>query len=116
IVSEDWWLGTKLQETETNLKKLGLFSDVILTPVTSPKGPTYRDMIIEVREVDPGILEAGPGFRSDLGLRAFARISYNNIAGKNWVGMLSAESNRRVGSEYRFLEYKFDATFIEPRF
>lgn len=112
----DWWLGSNVQDTEINLRKLGLFSEVRIIPVASLQGPGYRDMIIDLKEAEPGVLEAGPGFRSDLGIRAFARLSYNNILGKNWIGSLGAGANRRVNNDYRFVEYQFDATFVEPRF
>ncbi len=116
IHPEDWWLGEKVQETELNLRRLGLFADVKIKAKQSSRGLAYRDMIIELKEAEPGAIEVGPGFRSDLGARAFSRISYNNFFGKNWVGALGAEANRRLDFNYRFLEYKLDATFLEPRF
>lgn len=116
VKTDDWWIGPKVQETETNLMKLGIFTEAKVTQTPSGKGPEYRDMIVELKEAEPGVLEVGPGFRSDLGARAFARVSYNNMLGKNWIGVLSAESNRRLDDEYRFIEYKFDASFSEPRF
>lgn len=116
VKSDDWWLASKVQTTETNLMKLGLFTEAKIVPQPSSRGPGYRDMVIEIKEAEPGVLEAGPGFRSDLGARAFARVSYNNLLGRNWIGVLSGEGNRRIGTEYRFIEYKFDTSFIEPRF
>ncbi|MBI3543009.1 MAG: BamA/TamA family outer membrane protein [Deltaproteobacteria bacterium] len=116
VHEDDWWLGGELQQTETNIRKLGLFSEVKLVPVPSLKGPGHRDLVVNLKEAEPGSLEAGPGFRSDLGIRAFSRLSYNNIFGKNWIGSLGAEANRRVNNDYRFVEYQFDTTFVEPRF
>ena len=112
----DWWLGPTLQQTETNIRKLGLFSDVRIVPVASLQGSDYRDLVLDVKEVEPGSFEIGPGYRSDLGIRAFSRLSYNNILGKNWIGSLGAEANRRTNSDYHFIEYKFDTSFVEPRF
>lgn len=116
VKTDDWWMASAIQKTETNLMTLGIFTEAKAVQQPSSRGPDYRDMVIEVREAEPGVLEVGPGFRSDLGARAFARVSYNNLLGRNWVGTLSGEGNRRLGSEYRFIEYKFDATFLEPRF
>jgi len=116
IQPDDWWLGSKIEVVEGNLKNLGLFSEVKIYPEPSARGPDYRSMIVDLKELEPGALETGPGFRSDLGVRAFARLSYNNIAGRNWIGILSAETNRRVNEDYRFLEYGADTSFIEPRF
>ncbi|MBI3558125.1 MAG: BamA/TamA family outer membrane protein, partial [Deltaproteobacteria bacterium] len=112
----DWWLGPDLQQTEVNIRKLGLFSDVRVIPSPSLQGPDYRDLVLELKEVEPGSFEVGPGYRSDLGIRAFSRLSYNNILGKNWIGSLGAEANRRTNSDYHFVEYKFDTSFVEPRF
>lgn len=112
----EWWLGASVQETEANIRRLGLFPDIRITPLPSPRGPDYRDMLIELKEGEPGIVEFGPGIRSDLGVRLFARASYNNILGKNWIGSISGESNRRLSDDFRFVEYKFDAAFVEPRF
>ncbi len=116
VRSEDCWESSKVQGTESNLRNLGLFSEVKIKPEPSTKGVEYRNLIIDLKESDPGAFEAGPGFRSDLGLRAFSRVSYTNIFGKNWIGSLGAEINRRVNEEYRFLEYRIDSAFIEPRF
>lgn len=113
---DDWWLASAIQDTETNLMTLGIFTEAKAVQQPSARGPGYRDMVIEVKEAEPGVLEAGPGFRSDLGARAFARVSYNNLLGRNWIGTLSGEGNHRIDNEYRFIEYKFDATFLEPRF
>lgn len=115
VHSDDWWLGAKVQETDTGLRALGLFSEVKIIPVLSPRGPGYRDMSIELKEAESGAFEIGPGYRYDLGPRAFARLSYNNIWGKNWIGTLSAETNRRI-INYQFVEYKLSSTFVEPRF
>ncbi len=112
----DWWLGPSLQETEVHIRKLGLFSDVRIVPMPSTQGPDFRDLVLALKEVEPGSFEIGPGYRSDLGIRAFSRLSYNNILGKNWIGSLGAEVNRRTNSDYHFVEYKFDTSFVEPRF
>jgi outer membrane protein insertion porin family len=116
LKSGDWWLGPQISLIENNLRKLGLFSEIKILPMVSPRGPGYRDLTIQFKEVDPGAFEAGPGFRSDLGVRAFAKLSYSNILGRNWIGALSVESNRRVNDQYRFIEYNVDASFLEPRF
>ncbi len=116
VHSDETWEAGKLHATETNLRSLGLFSDIKLKPESSPRGVNYRNLVISLKESDPGAFEAGPGFRSDLGLRAFSRVSYSNFLGKNWIGSMGAEVNRRVNDQYRFLEYRVDSAFIEPRF
>ncbi|MBI2606557.1 MAG: BamA/TamA family outer membrane protein [Deltaproteobacteria bacterium] len=116
FASGDWWLSDKIVETENNLRKLGLFSEVKIRAEPSSKGKDYRIAVVELKETPPGAFEAGPGFRSDLGVRAFSRVSYNNFLGKNWIGTLGAETNRRVNEQYRFTEYKVDSAVIEPRF
>jgi outer membrane protein insertion porin family len=113
---DDFYLAQKISETEDNIRRLGLFSDIQIKPVPSSRGSVYRNVVIELKEAEPGTIEIGPGFRTNLGFRAFTRLTYSNIAGKNWIGILGAQVNRRVGPEYRFLEYKLDSGFIEPRF
>lgn len=113
---DEFWLNGKIEETELNLRRLGIFSDVKIYPIQSNRGEQYRDVMIQLTEAQPGSLEIGPGFRSDLGLRAFANVSYNNILGRNWIGSLSVQGNRRFGPDYRFIEYNLETNFIEPRF
>jgi outer membrane protein assembly complex protein YaeT len=112
---EDWWLRSAVDGTEANIRKLGLFSEVKVAPAPSEKGPAYRDMVIQVKEADPGVVELGPGYRTDLGLRAYGRVSYNNIFGNNWIGIFQAQANRRLNNDYRFIEYQLNTGFIEPR-
>jgi outer membrane protein insertion porin family len=114
---DDWWLAPRVYDLEDSLKRLGVFAEVRVLPVPSALGAEYRDMVIEVREGEPGVLEFGPGFRSDLGGRAFARLSYNNLFGRNQIVTLSGDANRRIGGvfPYRFIEYGLQATATDPR-
>ncbi|MGE4231949.1 MAG: BamA/TamA family outer membrane protein [Bacteriovoracia bacterium] len=112
----DWWLESAVSETESNLRRLGLFGEINIRPEPSSLGGEYRDFVVQLIESEPGIIEAGPGFRSDLGARLFGRITYSNINGRNWIGSFSAQANRRVNNQYRFPEYLLDANFVEPRF
>ncbi len=115
LKTDEPWVATKLQDQELRLKSLGLFSDVRIKPRASKLGPDYKDAVIEFIEVQPGSFEIGPGFRSDLGIRAASKLSYNNIFGRGWAGVLTLEGNRRVDDQYRFPEFRLDANVIEPR-
>lgn len=109
-------LSRELQiEAEENLRKLNLFSSVILRPVERPGSPEIRDILILVEEGTPGLVEFGPGFRNDLGLRFFAGASYQNLGGwhrgVNAIGVV----NRRL-ENFRFPEYRVSVGFREPYF
>ena len=102
-------------EAEENLRRLNLFSSVILRPVERPGAPEIRDIIILVEEGVPGLVEFGPGFRNDLGLRFFAGASYQNLGG--WHRGVTARTviNRRI-ENYKFFEYNINLGFREPYF
>jgi outer membrane protein insertion porin family len=109
-------LSRQLQiEAEENLRKLNLFSSVIIRPVERPGSADVRDIIILVEEGIPGLIEAGPGFRNDLGLRFFVGGSYQNLGG--WHRGINARAvvNRRL-ENFRFMEYRVSVGFREPYF
>ncbi len=110
----DWYLEPTVDGFSDVLRKLGIFSDVELHPVASDLGPGYRDIELTLREADPGVIEFGPGFRSDLGFRLFAQAGYANLFGRNQSIILSGAANRRL-SPYRFPEYSLQTTFADPR-
>ena len=81
------------------------------------KDKSVRDMLVKVEDGPAGILEFGPGFRNDLGLRFFAAISYRNLGGWNRSITVDGFVNRRLDvEEFRFLEYNVDLGFKEPYF
>lgn len=106
-----------LQELEERLRELGLFSTIIIRTIERPSTDKVRDLLILVEENSPGALEFGPGFRTDLGLRLFARVSYQNLGGWHRGVFLQGVVNRRVPQEnFKRLEYNLSLGFREPWF
>ena len=109
-------LSRQLQiEAEENLRKLNLFSSVIIRPVERPGSADVRDIIILVEEGVPGLIEAGPGYRNDLGLRFFVGASYQNLGGWHRGVNARAVVNRRL-ENFKFMEYRVSLGFREPYF
>lgn len=117
IKKGDWWLSKDAYALEDSLKRLGIFAEVRVKPAPSALGPEYRDLLIDLKEGEPGVIEFGPGFRSDLGVRGFARFAYGNLFGRNHIVTLSGDVNRRIGGQfpYQFIEYGLQTTFVNPR-
>ena len=104
-------------EAEENLRRLNLFSSIILRPIERPSTPEIRDILILVEEGVPGLIEFGPGYRNDLGLRFFVGASYQNLGG--WHRGITARAvvNRRLNTDdFKFLEYNLNLGFREPYF
>lgn len=106
---------SKVLETEENLRRLGIFSQVSLEFQESKDIPNARDMKISVQEAVPGSTSAGIGFRNDLGVRAFGGIAYSNLWGLNHTWGLDLSANRRLTS-YQFIEYAGRIGYTLPWF
>lgn len=70
-----------LEQSKSNLLRLGLFSTVQIKPVT--QGQSSTDILIFVNEKDFGSVELAPGIRSDIGFKLSTTVTYNNIDGMN---------------------------------
>ncbi|NUM87576.1 MAG: BamA/TamA family outer membrane protein [Bdellovibrionales bacterium] len=102
-----------LEEAEGNLRRLNLFSSVILRSIDRPDDPTVKDVIILIDEAEPGVLEVAPGYRNDLGLRLALGVAYNNLGGWNRTIFADAILNRRL-ENYAFPEYNVSFGVKEP--
>lgn len=102
-----------LAEAEENLRKLNLFSDVIVRPIDKPGYEDVKDILIFVEETTPGSFDIVPGYRNDLGLRLGFELGYNNLGGWNRSVNARAVFNRRT-EDYKFPEYNFSIGFREP--
>lgn len=91
---------SSVNEFRDKLSALGLFSFVKVTPVIisiNEQAETYNvNLLVQLKEKDFGIIEAAPGFRSDIGLKLSFGITYNNIAGKNLSNSLRTQLNQRL--------------------
>lgn len=83
----------KIQESQTNLLGLGLFSSVVIKPVQNINN--YADILIIVREKKFGLFELAPGIRTDIGLKVSGDLSYSNIDGLNKRLSLKTQVNQR---------------------
>ncbi|MCM2321653.1 MAG: BamA/TamA family outer membrane protein [Oligoflexia bacterium] len=106
----------KVTESETRLRRLGIFSVVTLRLTDSPDEPGVKNVRVLVQEAIPGVVSGGLGFRNDLGIRAFGEISYSNLRGKNHTVALDATGNRRIDDTYRFGEYEVQLVYMWPWF
>jgi outer membrane protein assembly complex protein YaeT len=103
-----------LNETEEFLRKLNIFSSVVVRPIDRPGTEDVKDILILVEETEPGSFDIVPGYRNDLGLRLGFEFGYQNLGGWNRSVNASAVFNRRLGPEYRYPEYRFSVGFREP--
>jgi outer membrane protein insertion porin family len=112
-----------------NINSTGLFSRVQVNPVIASDSngdDILANIVINVQERDSVILETGPGYRTDLGLKAKAGASLNNLMGMNRTISLISEANyrltfdsldsRRRTERTRITEFDIKATYIEPYF
>jgi outer membrane protein assembly factor BamA len=60
-------------------------------------------------------LAYGPGFRNDLGIRAFGQLSYTNLWGMNHTVSVNASANRRFYL-YNFAEGQIQVSYLWPWF
>jgi outer membrane protein insertion porin family len=88
------------------LYKLGLFTDVEVTP--SEKADNKKDILYKVKEGDPGALEFGFGYGEYERLRGFFDISYKNLWGIN--------DQVSFRTEMSTLEKRFMVSYNEPWF
>jgi outer membrane protein insertion porin family len=82
-----------LQNSQTNLLGLGLFSSVVVKPVQNKNN--YADLLVIVREKNFGLLEIAPGVRTDIGFKISSDLSYNNIDGLNKRISFKLQANQR---------------------
>lgn len=115
----------KLAESEANLRRLGIFSSAQVRAIDDPDHPEDKIIAVTVREADPGVLAGGPGFRNDLGFRAFGEVGYTNLWGEGHGLFLDVAANRRLDNgswlsgtdiNYHFLEYQMSLSYDWPWF
>jgi outer membrane protein insertion porin family len=101
-------------KTRQRLYKLGLFTDISIEPLDIPdlnnnrgKGePHTQDILIDLREGNPGSVEIGLGYGEYEQLRGFLDIGYSNLGGYN----------RAIGlrTELSSIRRRFILNFVEP--
>ena len=110
VLSED-----QLTETETRLRKLGIFSGVTVRPLDDPEKPGYKIVRVSVQEGTPGIIAGGVGYRNDLGIRVFSQVAYTNLWKDNHTLSFTINTNRRF-DDYHFGEFQAQMAYTWPWF
>ena len=106
---------SQLLQSERQLKKLGIFSNVSMSLVNDSSKFGVKTVRINLREDDRGILTWGPGLRNDLGVRVFGQLSYMNLWGENHTASVNLSANRRF-SNYQFVEGQLQFSYLWPWF
>ncbi len=111
----------KIQQSQTRLLGLGIFSSVLIEPVPNNSGKA--DILVSVREKDFGLVELAPGIRTDIGLKVSTNITYNNLDGMNkrisFKGQVNQRFNlnsldeRRRQESNSLVEYDLATTYAE---
>lgn len=118
----------KLEDLRQKLSGLNLFSSLRITPYMMYESEATScpktNLVIQVKEKDFGLVEVAPGYRTDLGTKLSAGVTYNNISGMNRSASLRVQGNRRSnldGFDDRrqeenkdLFEYSIKASFVEP--
>ncbi|MCM0605245.1 MAG: BamA/TamA family outer membrane protein [Xanthomonadaceae bacterium] len=86
----------RLFESESRLRRLGIFSDVKTKTIQNPVHADVKDVVIQVQEASRGLASTGIGYRNDVGIRIFADLTYANLFKSNHTFGLGASVNRRL--------------------
>ncbi len=97
--------------SEQNLYASDAFSRVTIRPQPAgdrPDGGRFSDIIIEVEEQQPRLLQLGGGFSTDVGLSGFVDLRHFNLLGNLWQG----------GGQIRMSQRRqlVQIDFVNPRF
>lgn len=102
---------TDIYTSEQNLYSSDAFSRVEIKPEPAgerPDGSRLSDVIVNVEEQAPRLMQYGGGYSTDLGLSGFFDIRHFNLLGRLWQG------GARVRVSQRQQLVQFD--YINPRF
>ena len=106
---------SQLEESERALRRLGIFGTISSRAYDDPNQPGNKAIRVSLKEADRGILSWGPGFRNDLGLRAFGQLAYTNLWGLNHSVSMTVSANRRF-YQYNFGEAQAQLAYAWPGF
>lgn len=114
----------KVIDSETRLRRLGLFTEVSIQLRDHPERVGFKDVRVILREANPGIVSGGIGVRNDLGVRVFGSIAYTSLWRRNHTWSLSGSVNRRFedycvtrsAETVCFAEYQFRMGYVWPWF
>lgn len=104
----------KILKSQQKIYKLGFFSQVRMQPLEQQKGEPVQDILVSIKEKDPGAVEFGVGYGDWDRIRGFSEVSYRNILGLGHRITARAEVSTKETKtllSYRwpwFLDYKLD--------
>jgi|GEM_PF-5213903 len=124
---------SSIKKLEAFLQRTNLFSTVIVKYLEAEdlleeekkhKIQKRVNVLVQVVEKDFGLLEIAPGVRADTGPQVLAKISYNNLWGKNIGTSFKTVSNyritydqfdkRRQQEKKELIEYEAEASLTVP--
>ena len=112
---------TALRESEANLRKLGIFSNVAVRASDDPDKPGEKIVRISIDEGTPNLIAGGVGFRNDLGVRVFGETAFTNLWGQDHTLSLDVAANHRIteiqsNPPFQFVEYQSQLAYLWPWF
>lgn len=105
IAEGDTFSATKIQNSETKLKRLDYFEEVQIEP-RETKSPEVMDLHVKVKEKLTGSISAGGGYASDEGFFVGGEILQRNFMGRGQYVALRAH----LGQETQ----RYSLSFLEP--
>ncbi len=104
----------KVSDSEYNLQRSGLYSQVSISQLEIGTTIPQRNIIVKVIERDPGLFNFGLGINSEfiLTLRGFLGISYKNLAGTGRA--ISSRLDIKKVTDINFIDYKVGVSYFEP--
>ncbi len=111
-----------VKDIYSDIASLGIFKNY---NVTFLRGANEEvDIVVNVEEKEYGVFELAPGFRSDLGLKVWSRISRSNLLGRNQTLSLTTQVNYRLSlseidqdrTSEKLYEYLARLNYIYPDF
>jgi outer membrane protein insertion porin family len=101
-----------LMDEVREMHKTGLFADINVKVIDRDEAPdggiTEKDVVLEVREGNPGVLEFGVGYGEFEGFRGMFDVRYRNLLGMNREVRLRTEASQ--------ISQKHSVTYYEPWF
>lgn len=117
----DWYDPERIAVARTQLTKLGIFRSVQITPEdrnAAVERIAELDLVVDVREAQPGNVSFGPGWSLGRGWNYGAEASYSNIGGVGRQvsvrGAFSEEKQQRAISSKTLLGRRIGAGYLEP--
>ncbi|MCX7822027.1 MAG: outer membrane protein assembly factor BamA [Syntrophobacterales bacterium] len=105
IAEGDTFSATKIENSESRLKRLDYFEEIKINPVDT-ESPNLMDIEVQVKEKLTGHIGAGGGYSSDEGFFVGGEVTQRNLFGRGQILTLKAHFG---GSVQRYM-----LSFIEP--